>query len=131
MTKQAKSLEGADVLIVVSEPWDLVSSDGSSRLSAKTWRVASFASGAVDEALVFRLVGPVSWRGRDYEYFLAKERHGRGLVDDFLLQLPIDCSLIAIDRSRAEGPEPFDDTWWRGGLAATALIQRLEAGQRQ
>ena len=120
------SFEGSRVQLTVSDPWDLVAPDGSVRLSATVIGASTYAAGGEEERLVLRLDSPVTWRGHMYEFFVLEERHGHGIADDLRLGLPVECSITAIDRDRAEGPEPFDTSWWRGGLAGNATLQALD-----
>lgn len=116
---------GRRVQLVVSDPWDLVAPDGSVRFDATVMCAATYSNGAEEERLVIRLLNPTVWHEQTIEFFVARERHGRGLVDDLALGQAVECALIAIEAGRAHSSDPFDTSWWRGGLAANASLHGL------
>jgi hypothetical protein len=116
---------GWRVQLVTSDPWDFVAADGSVRFDAKVTRAATHSAGADEERLVLQLLDVVVWQGKTIEFFVARERHGHGIVDDLSLRQPIECALVAVDRERAYGSDPFDTSWWRGGLAVNATLRAV------
>jgi hypothetical protein len=121
----SEPLVGLEVQLIASDPWDFVAADGSVRFHATVIRAATFRGGADEERLVLALSEPVEWQGQAIEFFTARERHGHGMVDDLSLSQPLECALIAVTKERAHGPEPFDTTWWRGGLAVNATLSAI------
>jgi hypothetical protein len=116
---------GQRVQLIASDPWDFVAVDGSVLFEATVIRAATHREGADEERLVLQLLDPVSWHDKTIEFFVARERHGHGVVDDLSLGQPIECALIAVDGERAQGSEPFDTSWWRGGLAVNATMRAV------
>ena len=116
---------GQRVQLIASDPWDFVAVDGSVRFDATVIRAASYRDGADEERFVLQLLNPVVWHDKAIEFFVARERHGHGIVDDLSLGQPIECALIAVDDERVQGSEPFDTSWWRGGLAVNATLRAV------
>ena len=116
---------GQRVQLITSDPWDFVALDGSVRFDATVIRAATYREGADEERFVLQLLDPVVWQNKVIEFFVARERHGHGIVDDFFLGQPIECALVAVDDERAQGSEPFDTSWWRGGLAVNATLRSV------
>lgn len=125
MTNVSSSADpiGRRVQLIASDPWDFVASDGSVRFDATVIRAATHREGAEEERLVLQLVSPVAWHDTTIEFFVARERHGHGMVDDLSSGQPIECALVAVDRERVHASEPFDTSWWRGGLAVNATLR--------
>lgn len=116
---------GQRVQLITSDPWDFVAADGSVRFDATVIRAATYREGANEERFVLQLLDPVVWHDKTIEFFVARERHGHGIVDDLSLGQPIECALVAVDDGRAQGSEPFDTSWWRGGLAVNATLRAV------
>lgn len=127
MTKGSPSTAhvGQRVQLVASDPYDFVAADGSVRFDATVLRAATHRDGADEEGLVLQLLAAVDWHDQTIEYFVARERHGYGMVDDLSLGEPIECAMVAVDPERAHGPDPFDTSWWRGGLAVNATLRAV------
>lgn len=117
--------EGQRVQLVASDPWDFVAADGSTRFEAILLGAATYRNGADEERLVLQLLAPVSWHDLMIEFFVARERHGHGIADELLLGQPMECALVAVDRQRAHGFDPFDTSWWRGGLGVNATVRAV------
>ena len=116
---------GRRVQLIASDPWDFVAVDGSVRFDAVVIRAATYSEGADEERFVLQLLGPVDWHDKSIEFFVARERHGHGITDDLSLGQPIECALVAVDSERAQGANPFDTSWWRGGLAVNATLSAV------
>jgi hypothetical protein len=124
----SSSPEQTRVVLTASEPWDFVAADGSVSFRGLIVVAATFATGAEEERVVVRLDEPVTWHGQFYEFFVIRERHGHGISDDLRMGLPIECSLTAVDRDRLVAADPFDTSWWRGGLAGIATLRAEASG---
>ena len=121
-------LTGLAVDVVVSDPWDLTSPEGSVRFPARVMKAATHALGASEERLLLRFREAVKWHGGSYRFFVARHRRGLGLEDDLLAGRPVECSLVAVSEEHAASTDPLDTTWWRGGLAVLAtLVARVSA----
>lgn len=117
-------LVGLAIDLVVNEPWDLTSSDGSVRFAGIIAKAVTFASGADDERLLIRLLKEAEWRGNSYGSFVASHRHNHGFADDLLRGYPVECSLVAVSEEAVLSSDPVDTSDWRGGLAIRATIER-------
>jgi hypothetical protein len=120
-------LVGQRVDMVVSDPWELTTPDGSNIFPASVRLAETFASGAVEERLLIELRTPVSWRGETYRYFSVSERNGHGLVDDLRRGRSVECRAIAVAGDGPPTAEMLDTSDWRGGLAANATVQTTVA----
>ena len=116
---------GQRVQLIASDPWDFVAVDGSVRFDATVIRAATYRDGADEERFVLQLLEPVAWHDKTIEFFVARERHGHGIIDDLSLGQPIECALVAVGDERARGSEPFYTSWWRGGLAVNAILRAV------
>jgi len=107
------------VLIKLSDPWDLGESSAWKPLAA-----AVVAAKADDEggALLVRLKSPFVYKDVRCEYFVAVPRHENCSVEDLTVGRPLLCAITRIPADRLEAEDPFDLSWWRGGVAGIAEI---------
>jgi len=117
---------GLPVVVIVNDPRDLTTTDGSVRIDARITAASTFASGADEERLLIELRQPVEWHGNSYGYCVARHRHG--LVDDLARGCSAECSLVAVTREQATSAGSLDTAGWRGGLAARATLEPLVPG---
>jgi hypothetical protein len=118
-----RDLIGLSVDVVVSDPWDFATPDGSVRFPARIARAETFAAGADEERLLIELDDPFVWQGNSYRFFAASERSGHGLTEDLIHGRSVDASLVAISNERVSSPDALDVSGWRGGLAARATLE--------
>jgi hypothetical protein len=123
MNAPRNALAGLPIDLVVNEPWDLTAADGSVRFQATVAKALTYGEGADEERLLVELIDPVNWHGRTFRFFVARHRHGHGLVDDVSRGRAVECSLIAVPDDQANSADPFDTSQWRGGLSARATIE--------
>jgi hypothetical protein len=116
-------LVGLAVDVVVGDPWDFTSLNGSVRFPARVTNAATYASGADEERLVIAFLEEVAWHSNCYRFFVARHRHGHGLADDLLSGRDVECSLVPVPKERLSSSDPFDTSWWRGGLALGATLE--------
>ena len=106
------------VKVVLVDPWDLVTTAGSGPFGAS---IAKSGLNQIGRAtMLVRLDKPFMLSGDKYHYFVATARHENSSLEDLERNLTITCNLIRIPSDRAEGSNPFDLSWWRGGGAAIA-----------
>lgn len=119
MNKNLQNLVGKRVEISVSDPWEFESETGVGKLSARVLQIGK--EGALS-ALLLQVEVPVKFKDSICEYFIASPRH---IGKDFTLlgEIAVPCGFTLIPRERAESENPFDLTWWRGGIG---LIGGLE-----
>ena len=123
MVARGGELVGLHVDVVVSDPWELTASDGSVRFPARVVQAMTFASGADEERVVIEFRDPVEWHGDSFRFFVAQHRHRAGLAEELVRGRSVECGLTAVSEERASSPDPFDVSWWRGGLAVVATVE--------
>jgi hypothetical protein len=116
-------LVGRQVVLIVSDPWDLASPDGSVRFASDIARALTYADGAEEERLLLSLEAPIEWREGTFRFLVARGRGGRGIAEDLVAGRSAECTFIGQPAERAGGVEPCDMSWWRGGLAGAATLE--------
>jgi hypothetical protein len=114
-------LVGKTVLIRLSDPWELGESFGWEPLSAV---VISAKGNDHGGALLVRLDSPFTYKDVRCEYFVARPRHEGSNVEELLSGSPVLCSITRISEERLKAQDPFDLSWWRGGVAGIGAIVR-------
>jgi hypothetical protein len=108
-------LTGKRVLIRLSDPWDLGESFGWEPLGAE---IVAIRDNAECGALLLRLENPFIYKDVRCEYFVATPRHeGTSVQDMVTRKSPVLCGITCVSEDRLEAEDPFDLSWWRGGVA--------------
>lgn len=117
------SMEGRSAELVVTDPWDLVSTEGGSRLPCVIVEID--VSQESDQALI-RLREPIEWHGDRYEFLVLQNRHGKSLVDGLRERGTVHCNAVAVTRDKIGAGSPWGADRWRGGLGVIGdlVIQR-------
>lgn len=77
------------------------------------------------DAFLIRLDSPFVSEGIRCEYFVATaKRYGGGgqSVFDLASRRGVTCALFRVTPEQAEGPNPCDISWWRGGFASLGCL---------
>ena len=117
---------GREAEVVVSEPWDLVGSDGSNRFMA-TIADVDMRSPSVAEcqrALV-QLRSTLIWKGRPVDYFVAEARRGHAVIDDLTGGQVVECNAIAVSVEDVAHGILWETDKWRGGNLGAIVTVRL------
>jgi hypothetical protein len=108
------------VTIGISDPWEL----GESR----KWQ--PFEGTILDvkvegfcKALLIKLLEPFEYENVSCEYFVAHPRYAGSRYDDLLQGRSVFSCLTRISSENAHSDNPFDLTWWRGGVALMGEIE--------
>ena|SRR5215471_10908052 len=120
--KRRHSLVGRAIEVVITDPWDLVTALGTSRLGADVTAVDA-RKGVEDAAALVRLKRPFPYEDSAREYFVASARHEGESLLDLLEGGTVLCNLIAVTAAQAKSADPFDLAAWRGGLGLVATLQ--------
>ncbi len=112
MNKNLQNLISKNVEIGVSDPWEFESETGVGKLSARVLQVGR--EGSIS-ALLLQVDFPVKFKDVICEYFIASPRH-KGKDFTLLDKMSVPCGFTLIPRERAESENPFDLSWWRGGV---------------
>lgn len=108
MNENLQHLIGKQVEIGVSDPWEFESETGIGKLSARVLQGSM-------SALLLQVDVPVKYKDVICEYFIASPRH-KGKDFTLLDKKAVPCGFTLIPRERAESENPFDLSWWRGGV---------------
>ena len=112
-------LVGKKFDIVLVDPWDFVTTNGSGPFVADVIRVGHDKSTGV-ESLVLGLALPLKYKTEEFRYFMATTRHEGRTFQQVLSGEQVGCNLTGIPTERLQGGDLFDMSWWRGGAAAIA-----------
>jgi hypothetical protein len=121
MTKAA--LEGLEVIIVVSDPWEFGTAHGSGPFLATVLQVGPKHWDSGTDAILLRLETPLVYEGITCEYFIASPRLDGGDIKALARGTEVDCTLTRIPADRAMSANPFDLSWWRGGIGLVGSLR--------
>jgi hypothetical protein len=109
------------VMIKISDPWELGESRKWQPFEGKILdtKVDGFC-----KALLIKLLEPFEYKKVNCEYFVANPRHEGSSYDELLQGKSVFSGLTCISPENAYSENPFDLSWWRGGVA---LIGEIEA----
>ncbi len=114
-----KGLTGKRIEIVVSDPWDFVTDNGSGPFAAVVERVEG-------DAILIRLDSVVTSGGQAFEFFVVTPRsESDDLADLGLAGRTVNCNLAAISDDAARSEHPCDLGSWRGGLGLLGSIEAV------
>lgn len=108
------------VTIKISDPWEL----GESR----KWQpfegyILDTKDDGFCKSLLIKLLEPFEYKKVNCEYFVANPRHEGDSYNDLLRGKSIFSSLTRIPSENADSENPFDLSWWRGGVALIGGIE--------
>jgi hypothetical protein len=75
-------------------------------------------------SLLLRLKEPLKAGNRVYHYAVAGTRLEGQHLSDLITGKGVGCAVIWIPAERFQPANPLDVSWWRGGAAAIATIQK-------
>jgi len=119
-----KNLIGSDIELIVSDPWEFCSVHGTGPFLAKVTKVGRDSQIPTKEAIQIRFSTPLPYKGMLCEYFITSPRLESGDLGDLVYDREVFCSLTAISADRANSPDPFDLSWWRGGIGLIGTMRR-------
>ncbi|MDP3938626.1 MAG: hypothetical protein Q8R92_10885 [Deltaproteobacteria bacterium] len=109
----------SNVQIKWSDPWDLGESFGWQPLRAKIIAERDDQHGG---SILLKLEKPFVYKDTRCEYFVASPRHEASEVGEIAVGRPVFCALTQVPQDRIDAEDPFDLSWWRGGIAGLAEI---------
>jgi hypothetical protein len=111
------------VEMIVNEPWEWGSILGCGPFSAKIleWKINQN-----DEATDFllSLLTSQKYKGIECTYFIGSPRYKEEPLKGILQGKELSCGLVCIPKERAISLNPFDLSWWRGGIGLICSIRR-------
>lgn len=117
-------LVGKRGVLVVSDPWDFGTENGTGPFPFKIVQVGDPQKPDQRDSVLIRLLTPVQHRSKFWEFFTAAPRHVEASLADLSAGREVGWNLTGIPVQRLVAP--FDLSWWRGGGAA--LIGTLKLG---
>lgn len=114
-----KEFGTAQIKCVLTEPWELVTTNGSGPFEANVLRKSADTAGR-DNALLLEFSAGFKSGDTEYSYFVATTRHESTALDQLFSGARVVCNLIGIPAEKALSAHPFDLSQWRGGMAAIA-----------
>lgn len=115
-------IAGMKIKLILIDPWDLVTANGSGPFEATIVKIGSDHATNKKTALLLRLMSPLVEKGVEYRYLVGSPRHSDREIEQVFSDPPVACSFIGISDDRATGANPFDLSWWRGGMGVLADI---------
>lgn len=117
------TLIGTKVVVLSSDPWDFVTEHGPGPFTANVLRVNESDPG--EGALLVQLQHPLIYRGIRCEYFVVSPRHEGDDIASLAGGKVLPCGLTQIPADRVDSTNPFDLSWWRGGVALLGSVRKL------
>jgi hypothetical protein len=118
MKDNLQHLVGKTVEMGVSDPWEFETETGTGKMTAKVLQIGREILQPGNEgsiSLLLHVVQPVKYKGVICEFFVASPRHS-GKDFTLLDKMAVPCAFTLIPPERAESNNPFDLSWWRGGI---------------
>ncbi len=112
---------GMKIAVTLIDPWDFVTQNGSGPFNAAVLRLEGKQT-ADEQSILIQLDHPVHNGEIECRYFVGKPRHEGSSLGRIFDGIAVGCTLTCISEDRAIGPNPFDLSWWRGGLAIIADV---------
>jgi hypothetical protein len=120
MTRQ-KELSGAKVKLVVIDPWDFVTANGSGPFLATVLQVGRDQTTNYT-ALLLQVDPPFHYKGVECKYLVGSPRHEGRSIEQVFSGEQVTCSFTCIPEDRVKSSNPFDLSWWRGGPSVIADV---------
>lgn len=118
------NLAGLDIELSVSDPWDFCSVHGTGPFLGSILAVGRDPQVPGKEAILIRLKPTLTYNRKVCEYFIASPRLESGDLKALVSGGEVFCSLTMISADRATSLDPFDLSWWRGGIALIGTIRQ-------
>jgi hypothetical protein len=108
---------GNKAKIIVSDPWEFETETGTGTLWAKILQIGD------ENSLLLQIENPIKYKNTVCEYFVASPRLANGAISDVQSDAGMFSSLALIPPNRAMSENPFDLSWWRGGITLIASVK--------
>lgn len=117
MNTTQNNLLGRRVKIIVSDPWEFEAETGSGALWAKIYQVGE------KDSLLLQIESPIKYKNTVCEYFVASPRLVGEVISSVQSDVGMFSSLTLIPPDRIKSENPFDLSWWRGGIGLIATVK--------
>ncbi len=118
------NLVGIEVIIVVSDPWEFLTEHGTGPFIATVIQIGADQYVPGKKAILLQLKNPLIYNGLTCEYFIASPRLEGRNITALATGGEVYCGLTRIPADRAISSDPFDLSWWRGGVALVATLHQ-------
>ncbi len=113
------TLEKTDVIIQLSEPWDLG--------EILKWKplegvILKEKIEQLNSSIIIQLEEPFDYKNVSCEYFVASPRYEGDSFENLKGRKGIFSGLTRISKEQFNSSDPFDLSWWRGGIALLGEI---------
>jgi len=115
-----------EVVITVSDPWEFGTMHGTGPFVARVLQVGVDQHIPGKKAILLQLETPLTYQGVTCEYFVGSPRLERGDICALTKGDEVYCSLTRIPADRATATNPFDLSWWRGGIGLIGTLRDKE-----
>lgn len=109
------------VEITVSDPWEWGTEVGCGPFPAKVLKWKMGPDGKPTQMLL-SFLEPKTFQGVECTYFVGGPRFVGHRLEDVIRGGMVDCDLTRIPEERVNSADPFDLSWWRGGVGLTCAV---------
>lgn len=124
-----ENINGMSIEIIVSDPWDFVTVNGSGPFLGKileTGTIQPTSSWGSSSSLFIKLDKILVFRGVVYEFIIASPRYKENEIESLIEGKIIDCAMIRIPKEKVTSISLFDLNWWRGGHGLQGTIRLIK-----
>jgi len=115
---------GMELEVVVSDPRDFGTIHGTGPFFSKVLQVHGEENVPGKGSILLRLKTPLEYEGVSCEFFVASPRLENENLRSLIEGKEVFCNLTRIPSERAASSNPFDLSWWRGGVGLIAALRR-------
>jgi hypothetical protein len=120
----ALNLIGMKVSIVISDPWDFITEQGEGPINGKIIKVGANSWIQGQDAILIQIDTTLKFKGVYCDYFIATARHESESTAALKDSSVIVCNFARVPSDKANSNNPFDLSWWRGGIALVGTLQK-------
>lgn len=113
-----------EVDITVSDPWDFGTEHGTGPFTGKVLQTGSNYWVSGEDAILLQVEPPLAYRGTTCEYFVATPRLITSSLPSLTNGYQVECNLTRIPEGQAISANPFDLSWWRGGVGLIGTLRK-------
>lgn len=118
-------LKGLKIKLSISDPWSFGTIHGCGPFPAEVLEDNVGANKRSECVILIRLDNPLTFDGENCEYFVATPRLENDDIANIKKGLLFHCNLTRIPEERAKSSNPFDLSWWWGGVSLIGDIATI------
>ena len=112
---------GRKVHLVVSDPWDFVTANGSGPFEATVRELGGEPPGPC-RTILFELAVPVPYEGSEYRILSASARYRGSSFEQLATGKSVACNVYGLKGNLSDAEGPSHPSKWRGGLSLIGTI---------